>query len=227
MQKLSFILITAIIAGAALFATKDKEQVVAAPSSSAQTTQPFALASQAAIELPGPVSPFGPAIYVPDDRPMRIAARRARMTAEKYTTPERYYSMDLTALGKLARAGDTFALIQMAEQYESEWEMLQDDPGFDRSADPKRLSRELFVLAIKGGYPHVAAAMAVKSLGKNDLEDAYGWNLLAQDFNDRDSAALNAQQARFASLTPAERAAGERKYLALREQIGVGAEASR
>lgn len=167
------------------------------------------------------VSPFDVAETRADDPARRIAARRARLQANNYDTPDAYYTMTLSQLTPLARKGDSFALIQMAEQYESEWETLQDDPAFERAADPQRLSRQLFVQAIKSGYPHVAAAMAVKSLEKDNLVDAYAWSMVADVFHDRDSATLNREKARFASLTPAERAQAQEAYRTLEQQLGL------
>lgn len=220
-QHHSAILLTIAAGALACVVLSADAPTAPAPASTGTASRPAPAAPRAAPSHPSLQSPFGPPVALAQDRPRRIAARRARMEARQYGTPDAYYAMDLGQLTGLARNGNAFALIQMAEQYESEWEALQDDPAFDRAADPLRLSRQLFLLAIKSGYPQVAAVMAVKSLDKDDLIDAYAWSMVADMYHGISSTELNRRKARFARLTPAERIQAQNTYSALARQLGI------
>ncbi|SHG39851.1 hypothetical protein [Massilia sp. CF038] len=217
MHKQLAVLIGSLALGAYVWLQVPARPVPAAPAAAPQAAgRHWQLAGQGSLQ-----SPFGIAAALPDSPPQRIAARRQRMQARQYSTPEPYYTMDLRTLTALARQGDSFAMIQMAEQYESEWEVLQDDPGFDRGADPARLSRQLFSLAIKSGYPHIAAVMAAKALDQGDLVDAHAWTRVAEALHDADSATLKRRAGSFQRLTHAERARAQASYDSLVLQLGL------
>ena len=155
-------------------------------------------------------SPFGRASAAPDDPAQRRAARKARMEAGGYSTPAKYFAMELPELRRLAQAGDVFALVQLAEQYSSEWAALQDQAGFDSQASPKVLSEQLFTEAMQGGFTQLAPVMAVKAIETDDLVAAYAWNLVSEKLRNS-NAALDRQRARFSSLSDTQKNEAIRK----------------
>lgn len=164
-------------------------------------------------------SPFGMGKFEVENAQQRQTKRRTRMHQLKYRMPEQYFSMSLKELNALAEKNDAFALIQLGEQYESEWASLLDDPAFERNVDPQRRAELFFLLAIRSGYPQVAAIMAQKSSSGGNAVNANAWGRIAQVFNN--SQPLG--RVTGGPLTPAQQKDADEMVKRLRFQLGMSA----
>jgi len=165
-------------------------------------------------------SPFSTDIPPAIDSRKRIALRRVKMEAFRYQTPPAYDVMDLKTLTNLARQGDVNAMVQLGEQYGSEQDELQQDPYYDIKVDPNATSRRYFQGAIREGYTHLAAVMSRKSFDKDDLVDAYAWNILAERMNDKSNGNFYRERQSFDRMTQAQKDAAAQQLALITEQLG-------
>ncbi|MBV6321134.1 hypothetical protein [Duganella violaceipulchra] len=204
--KLSLITLAGLAVGAGLWLRPGDAPVPAAavavaapaPAPAAQDIRPR---SQGAAGLVR--SPFGrEAPPAQPDAAVRGEARRLRMQAGGYGTPAEYYRMDLKTLVAKAGLGDINAMLQLAEQYESESDALVDDPAFEARSNPHQLGRRYFEEAALAGRDRVVAVIAEKYQADGRPLEAYTWDLLAEKLGvptppglrQQAGAALSAQQ---------------------------------
>ena len=143
--------------------------------------------------------------------PEAVAAELAAMRYDKmkrlgYPTPEKYYQMSLGELKALAKDHDPYAMLQLAEQYFSEYDYIKGDPDVDKSRKPREIAMENIENAMRVGYTHAASVAAIQMAGEKDLIEAYAWHIFAQSFNDHSNDKLYEQNATFSKLTPMEKA---------------------
>jgi hypothetical protein len=144
-------------------------------------------------------------------KPETVAAELAAMRYEKmkrlgYQTPAKYYQMSLSELKALAKNNDPYAMLQLAEQYFSEYEYIKNDPNVDKSRKPREIAMENIENAVRVGYTHAAAVAAIQMAGEKDLIEAYAWHMFAQNLNDHSNDKLYEQDATFAKMTPMDKA---------------------
>lgn len=156
--------------------------------------------------------------------PETVAAELAAMRYEKmkrlgYQTPAKYYQMSLGELKALAKNKDPYAMLQLAEQYFSEYDYIKGDPHVDKSRKPREIAMENIENAMRVGYTHAAAVAATQMAGEKDLIEAYAWHMLAQSFNDHSHDKLYEQDATFSKMTPMEKAEARGRMEALDQRI--------
>lgn len=156
--------------------------------------------------------------------PETVAAELAAMRYEKmkrlgYQTPAKYYHMSLGELKALAKNNDPYAMLQLAEQYFSEYDYIKGDPDFDKSRKPREIAMENIENAMRIGYTHAAAVAATQMAGEKDLIEAYAWHMFAQSFNDHSNDKLYEQDATFIKMTPMDKAEARGRMEAINQRI--------
>lgn len=167
---------------------------------------------------PWGASPFSNKVAQQDSGAARIAQRRAKMAAGRYPTPPEYDAMGLAQLQALAKQGDTFAMVQLGEQFSSERAALENDPALQIDANPNQLARDYFTLAIGRGYTQLPSMLANAALEKGDVADAYAWHLVAEKYNDT-GAAFQQRKTALAQLDHGQRQAALKRYEQLRSAL--------
>lgn len=156
-------------------------------------------------------SSWGSSPFTGTATPEDIVAQLATMRYDKmkklgYETPAKYYQMSLTQLEELAKKGDAYAMLQLAEQYYSETDYIKNDPAYDRSRKPREIAMAHFEDAIRAGYTHAASVIAIQMAGENKTIDAYAWRLLSDRFNDHANDKIYQQYAVFDKMTVMDKA---------------------
>ncbi|MCU6497764.1 hypothetical protein LPN04_08170 [Rugamonas sp. A1-17] len=153
-------------------------------------------------------SPFSTASpsTVPDTKTL-ATERMEKMRSMGVNTPEKYFFMPLKTLKELGKMGDTFALLQLGQQYWDERAMLEQDPDYDFKENPKALALQYTNEAFLAGYNHAALILAHRLSQENPTE-AYAWALVSRELGDTDankvllstSSLLNSPQIQQAQL---------------------------
>jgi hypothetical protein len=151
-------------------------------------------------------SPFTGTATAEDITAQLATMRYDKMKKLGYETPAKYYQMNLTQLEGLAKQGDAYAMLQLAEQYYSESDYIKNDPAYDRSRKPREIGMEHFEDAIRAGYTHAASVIAMQMAGENRTIDAYAWRLLSDRFNDHANDKTYEQYAVFDKMTAMDKA---------------------
>jgi hypothetical protein len=157
-------------------------------------------------------------------KPEAVAAALAAMRYEKmkrlgYQTPAMYYQMSLGQLKALAKNNDPYAMLQLAEQYFSEYDYIKGDPDVDKSRKPREIAMENIEHAARVGHTHAAEVAAIQMVEQNDLIEAYAWHMFAQSFNDHSNDNLYKQDGTFAKMTPMEKAEARGRMDAINQRI--------
>jgi len=157
-------------------------------------------------------------------KPEAVAAELAAMRYKKmkmlgYQTPAKYYQMSLGELKALAKNNDPYAMVQLAEQYFSEYEYIKNDPSVDKSRKPREIAMENIENAVRVGYTHAATVAAIQMAGEKNLIEAYAWHMFAQSFNDHSNDKLYEQEATFAKMTPMDKAEARGRMEAINQRI--------
>lgn len=164
-------------------------------------------------------SPFS-TTATPETVTTELAAMRyEKMKRLGYQTPAKYYQMNLSELNALAKNNDPYAMLQLAEQYFSEYDYIKGDPGVDKSRKPREIAMENIENAVRVGYTHAAAVAAIQMAGEKDLIEAYAWHMFAQNFNDHLNDKLYEQYATFEKMTPMEKAEARGRMDAINQRI--------
>lgn len=143
-------------------------------------------------------SPFGRGAAGEIDQATLLKERKLRMKQGGYYTPEEYFSLPLAELNRRAKAGDLYAMLQLAQQYYYESDALQSREGFDAGADAKALGRQYFADAAVAGHVQIIAVLVQLYEAEGDTANAYAWELFGQQMGlkvagERDATKLSAQ----------------------------------
>ncbi|HEX8610106.1 MAG TPA: hypothetical protein VF800_02355 [Telluria sp.] len=134
----------------------------------------------------GSMSPFGtgkpPTAEDPKQRQARL---QEKMKQLGFFTPEKYYKFDLKTLKKMADTGDVFATLQLAEQFYSESEGLENDPAYDLGASPKAEGNKYLEKAATMGIVRAATLLSLRYQEEAKPVDAHAWSLISQKFGDK------------------------------------------
>ncbi|WP_332851463.1 hypothetical protein [Duganella sp. S19_KUP01_CR8] len=125
------------------------------------------------------MSPFGRGAASEIDQAKLLEERKLRMKQGGYFTPEEYFSLPLAELNRRAKAGDLYAMLQLAQQYYYESAALQSSDGFDTEANPKELGRQYFADAAVAGHIQIIAVLVQLYDAEGDAGKAYAWELFA------------------------------------------------
>ncbi|MBJ7310732.1 hypothetical protein ACFOLJ_18960 [Rugamonas sp. CCM 8940] len=109
-----------------------------------------------------------------------IASRKQTMIAGGYTTPDKYFHMDIKELMPLSKTGDAFASLQLGERYWNESKALEYDPDMDYSDAPKKIAIRHFMVAIREGAGNVTAIIARRMLDDGNILEAAAWDMISQ-----------------------------------------------
>jgi len=167
---------------------------------------------------------WGASPFTATAKPETVAAELAAMRFEKmkrlgYQTPAKYYEMSLGELKALAKNNDPYAMLQLAEQYFSEYDFIKGDPGVDKSREPREIAMENIENAVRVGYTHAATVAAIQMAGENDLIEAYAWHMFAQSFNDHSNDKSFEHDATFAKMTSIDKAEARGRMDAINQRI--------
>lgn len=220
-SRIVLIALVCLVAGAALRFWPDRASDTAARQARAPGVPQPPQAPHSPVPAPASASPFGKGAPPSIDLAAQRAARRARMEAGGYGTPPEYYLMDLATLTAKAAKGDINAMLQLAEQYESESAALINDPAFEARANPRQLGRRYFEEAALAGHKRVVAVIAEKYLADGKPLEAYTWELLAEKLGERGASGPRLQAS--AALDAQQRALAEAKLSDLTQRVGAGA----
>ena len=163
-------------------------------------------------------SPFSDSVSS-DIKSELVAARRRKMEALGYSTPDSYYKMGLKQLEDLAKAGDAYAMTQLAEQYYNEADFLKADAGFNSSVKAKDLAEKYYEDAFLSGYIHLAAVISRQMIEEGNLIDAYAWNMLSKSFNDHSNDQIYEKYSPFSTMTDMQKAAAQGKFDSVWQRI--------
>lgn len=141
-----------------------------------------------------------------------VLARQRKMEALGYGSPPQYYDMSLRTLKALAQQGDGDAMLQLAEQYSEEANILASDPDLPKGMDLKALSKQYLVDALGVGYTRAAAIMAKKHFDENNPVEAYAWKMMSDKLGDGNNAVWGKESNQFAGLTDQQRKLAQAKF---------------
>lgn len=143
-------------------------------------------------------SPFGRGSPPPpEDRAVRMVRLQAKMKKLGFKTPERYYQYDLKTLTAMAKTGDAFACLQLAEQYYSENKGLEADPSYDPRIAPKAEANKYMAKAATMGIVRAGALLAVRYHEEGRTVDAHAWKLISEKFGDKPATLPDYDPTRF------------------------------
>lgn len=148
-------------------------------------------------------------------QPAHIHARQKKMESLGYGSPPEYYEMDLKTLKKLAKLHDGDAMLQLAEQYYNEANIIYSDPEFPKNGDPKAIAKQYLTEAFGAGFSRAASVLAKHSFDENDLVEAYAWRLVAEKVGDSDNPVWGGNTNQFANLSPDEIARARKRFDAI------------
>ncbi|WGG52096.1 hypothetical protein [Rugamonas sp. DEMB1] len=167
------------------------------------------------------LSPFSLGAPVPPDPTEIIKQRKQIMTAGGYTTPEKYFYMNVKELTDLGRAGDVFASLQLGERYWNEAKSLEYDPDMDYSDAPKNIAVRHFLVAIREGAGNVIPIVAKRMLEDGEIIDAVAWNMISQRGGQLENQKSFNQSRNFSKLSYEQLNAAQKKANDIASELGI------
>jgi hypothetical protein len=145
-------------------------------------------------------------------QPAHIRARQKKMESLGYGAPPEYYEMDLKTLKKLAKQHDGYAMLQLAEQYYNEANLIYSDPEFPKNEDPKAVAKQYLSDAFGTGFSRAASVLAKHYFDENDPVEAYAWRLVAEKVGDSENPVWGGNTNQFTNLSPDEIARARKRF---------------
>jgi hypothetical protein len=167
------------------------------------------------------ISPFSSGNPTPPDSTELIKRRKQIMVAGGYTTPEKYFHMDIGELTGLERSGDVFASLQLGERYWSEAKALEYDPDADYSDAPKNIAIHHFVIAIRGGAGNVSAIVAKRMFEDGKVIEAAAWDMIAQRNEQQANQASYGKDRDFSKMSYEQLNAAQKKANEIASKLGI------
>lgn len=165
-------------------------------------------------------SPFGRGTPPPLDMVALVNERKKRMVAGAFTTPEKYFHMDIKELTALANQLDPFACLQLGERYWSEVGALDYDAATDRSDSARNISVRYFKVAISSGAGNVIPIIAKRMYEAGDFQEAAAWNIVARHRGMRGNDSYFSSQRAFSQMTPEQIGAANQRAKELALETG-------
>ncbi|MBR7800403.1 hypothetical protein [Undibacterium fentianense] len=116
------------------------------------------------------------------------AARRKKLEDLGYMLPPDYYTKDLKALRKMAKAGDSYAMMHIGEKYYFELQGQPNHPEFDKSINYGQAAKVAFQDALIAGNIRSAGIIAELYYQEKNALEAYAWHLVSDRLGDDISA---------------------------------------
>jgi hypothetical protein len=164
-------------------------------------------------------TPFDAAPILPDRQTLE-SARQERMQRLGYPIPQQYIHMTYDELRQRVNIGDPYALLQMADRYAAEWDVIQYEQHAFATDHPVDVAQGLMVTAVRTGGWALTHVQVARSIEQGDLATAYAWDTLAREANAPPTFAYQRDSA-LARMTEAERQQGRMKAQELRVQFGL------
>lgn len=164
-------------------------------------------------------TPFDSGPILPDRQALE-SARLARMHRLGYPIPQQYIHMTYDELRQRVNISDPYALIQMADRYAAEWDVVQYEQQAFPTEDPADVAQGLMMTAVRTGGWALAHVQVARSIEQGDLATAYAWDTLAREANATPTFAYQRDSA-LARMTEAERQQGRSRAQELRVQFGL------
>jgi hypothetical protein len=130
-----------------------------------------------------------------------------------------YYNYPLSVIESMSKAGDSAASYHLGERY---YFQLLENPNhhdFNDEMNYQQAARDAFSRALVQGNRHSAAVMSELNMIEGKGEEAYAWNLLAEELGDQEPVDWFRTMDIYKDLTDEQRTAARDRYQRIRNDL--------